>query len=96
MPTVARVRHTGRVDTLSRDTHPAAEEVQIRLIRDATPARRISLMRSLSAFTIRLARRAIRDANPELGERDLDLLFVEIHYGAELADRVRVFLEQRT
>ncbi len=87
--------HTQGVDTLSRDTHPDAEAVQIRLLREASPARRFEVMRSLSASVMRLAKAGIRDANPELSDRELQLLFVEVHHGRELAERLRVFLDDR-
>ena len=87
--------HTRDVDTLSRDTHPAAEAVQIRLFREASPARRFEIMRALSTYVVRLARAGIRRANPDLTERELQLLFVEVHYGRELAERLREFLDQR-
>jgi hypothetical protein len=52
-------------------------------------------MRALSACVVRLARAGIRRANPDLTERELQLLFVEVHYGRELAERLREFLDQR-
>jgi hypothetical protein len=77
------------------DTHPEAEEFQILLIRKATVAKRLSLMRSLSQTTIQLSRRAIQRANPTLSDYDLDLAFVAYHYGAELANCLHRYLEQR-
>ena len=81
--------------TQSIDTHPKAEEFQISLLRKATIAKRLSIMRSLSQTTIQLSRRAIQRANPTLSDDDLDLAFVAYHYGAELAKRLRRYLEQR-
>jgi len=52
-------------------------------------------MRSLTAFVVRLAKKGIRDANPELTDQEAQLLFVEVHYGKELAERLRIFLDQR-
>jgi len=43
-----------------------------------------------------LARRAIRRANPRLSDRDADLIFVEKHYGQDVAEHLRQFLTQRT
>ena len=71
------------------DTHPEAERVQLELLRQAGVARRLDLTRSISATAIELSRRAIARANPALSVRDLDLLFVEYHYGADLAERLR-------
>ncbi len=81
--------------TQAIDTHPKAEEFQISLIRKATVAKRLSIMRSLSQTTIQLSRRAIQRANPTLNDYELDLAFVTYHYGAELAKHLRRYLEQR-
>lgn len=79
--------------TLS-DTHPDALAVQIQLLRDATVARRIGMMRSLTQMAVVNSKHAIQRANPDLSDRERDLLFVELNYGRELADRVRERLEQ--
>jgi hypothetical protein len=75
--------------TLSRDTSPEAEEVQIDLLRRAGTHRRFLLACELSDTAIKLSRRAIAEANPDLDERELGLCFVAVHYGQDLADRVR-------
>jgi hypothetical protein len=77
------------------DTHPDAEKVQIELLRKATFAQRWAKMASLTAYAINLSRRAIAEANPGLDQRELDLKFVELSYGRELADRLRTHLEGR-
>ena len=73
----------------------AAHAVQIDLFRRATPARRFALTRSLSATTIELARAAIRRRHSEWSDREVLLEFARTHYGAELANRIRVYLAQR-
>ena len=78
----------------SSDTNLIAEEVQLSLIRQASIAKRISAMRSLSQTVIQLSRRAIAKANPGKSELELDLLFVAHHYGEDLAMRLRKYLEQ--
>ena len=40
------------------------------------------------------ARRAIERANPKASARERDLIFLETHYGPELAAAVRDYLEQ--
>jgi len=77
------------------DTSPEAEKVQIELLREATNAQRLALALSMTDLAIRLARRAIARANPGLTRRELDLKFVEIHYGNDLAERVREYLGGR-
>lgn len=81
--------------TQSIDTHPAIEELQISLLRQATVARRLAIMRSLSQTTIQLSRRAIQRANPTFNQLELNVSFVACHYGTELANRLRHYLEQR-
>ncbi len=78
--------------TQSEDTHPAAERVQIELLRKATVAQRFRLVRSLSKTTMQLAWRAIERANPGANEDELMVKFVTIHHGPELGDRVRAHL----
>ena len=81
--------------TQSRDTHPDAERVQIDLLRRATVATRIARVRSLTATTIAMSRRAVRRRHPELDERELDIAVVALHSGEELAQRLRRYLEAR-
>lgn len=81
--------------TQSRDTRPEAELVQIELLRKATTERRLELGLSLSQEALGIARQAIARANPFAGEEDQKLLFVEVTYGKDLADRVRAYLAGR-
>jgi len=81
--------------TRSSDTHPDAEAVQIALLRQATVAQRFHLVRSLSQTVMGLSWRAIRRANPEASEEEVALKFVALHYGEELADRLREYLAGR-
>jgi len=81
--------------TLSADTSPEAERVQIELLRQAGPARRFALARSLSQTTMQLARGAIRRRYPEASEEEVGLIFVALHYGPELAEQVRTHLARR-
>jgi hypothetical protein len=78
------------------DTTPDAERVQVDLIRAASPARRLRLAFSLSATVIGAARRALARTRPHASAHELDVLFVELHYGKDLADALRTDLQQRT
>jgi len=78
----------------SPDTAPEVEKLQIELIRAASVAGRISLVRSLSQTAMYLSRRAIQRANPSLSERQVDLVFVANHYGQNLAERLGLYLER--
>ena len=75
------------------DTHPEAEAKQIELLRKSTTSERFSLVCSLTKTALFHAKRAIARANPELSQRERDLLFVEVHYGKDLAAGLREYLE---
>lgn len=77
------------------DTSPETEKVQIELLRQATVAERFAMMESLSAMAVGLSRRAIARAHPELTPEELKLKWVELHYGKELAARVREYVKKR-
>jgi len=50
---------------------------------------------SLSTTTIELARAAIHRRHPAWSEREVLLEFARVHYGEDLAARVRVYLTRR-
>ena len=77
----------------SPDTSSEAEKVQIELIRESSVSMRISKVRSLSQTAMYLSRRAIQRTKPFLSEREVDLAFVANHYGENLADCLRLYLE---
>ena len=81
--------------TVPLDTHPEMARKQVELLRQASVARRFQLARSLTMTTIELARRALRRARPGASERELQIEFVRLHHGAELADRLERYLEAR-
>ena len=81
--------------TQSRDTSPEAERVQFELLRKASPAQRMSLVRSLTCTTVQLSRRALRRAHPEMDEEEVALTWIALHYSPDLADRVRADLARR-
>lgn len=70
------------------DTSPEADAVQLRLLRAATPARRLQIALRLSDTMRHLSRRAIDKAHPRWSEREKDLFFVAVHYGREWAQRL--------
>jgi hypothetical protein len=77
------------------DTAADAEQVQIDLARKMTTAQKIAQVRSLSALVIGLSRRAIARAHPHLSPQELDVKFVELHYGKELANGLSEHLRRR-
>jgi hypothetical protein len=78
--------------TQSRDTRPEAERVQIELLRQASAARRLELGLSFCQSASEIAWAGIRKAHPLASLEELKLLFVEVNYGKELANRVRAYL----
>jgi hypothetical protein len=77
------------------DTDPAAERVQVELARKMTAAQKVAQVRSLSALVIGLSRRAIARAQPHLSQQELDVKFVELHYGKGLAEGLAEDLKRR-
>jgi hypothetical protein len=77
------------------DTRPEMEAIQISLLRQASVAKKISGLRSLSMTILQLSRRAIVRANPGLSEHEMKCKLVEYHYGEELAECFRGYLEKR-
>jgi len=72
-----------------------ADAVQIRLLRAAGPSTRLAVALSLSAAVRDLAVRAIRERHPDWPEQEVLLQFAEIHYGPELARKIRDYLESQ-
>jgi hypothetical protein len=83
------------MSTKCSDSDPKAEEFQISLLRRASVAERLARTRSLSRSVIRLSRRAIERANPELDEKEKNLVFIAHCYGNRLADRLRAYVKRR-
>lgn len=77
------------------DTHPDAERVQIELLRNMPAEERLRLGLSWSHTVRQLAWQAIERANPGASREELGLIFVAVHYGQDLADRVRAYLAER-
>jgi len=77
------------------DTHPEAARMHVELLRQAGRSRRAALASNLTNQAIARARRGIARAHPELSPRERGLLFVEVHYGRELAARMRAWLNDR-
>jgi hypothetical protein len=80
--------------TQSIDTRFETEAVLISLIRKASGAKKFSQIRSLSRTTFQLSRRAIVRANKDLSDRQIDLLFVSIHYGEKIAANLKKYLDK--
>lgn len=78
--------------TQSIDTGIGAERVQISLIRRKNFSQKLSQVLLLSQTAIQLSKRAIKRANKDLDTSEIDLLFINYHYGKDLAERVQKYL----
>lgn len=76
------------------DTDEKIEKIQTALIRKLSITERVSRLRSLSRTVINLSRRAIRRANPELSERELNYKFLMYHYGNEIAEKYKNYIDR--
>ena len=81
--------------TQSIDTQVEAEHILIDLLRKKSIATRFSAIRSLSQATIELSKRALARANREMDDDQVNLLFVDLHYGKELAREFEKYLKKR-
>ncbi|MFQ6115355.1 MAG: hypothetical protein ACE5NG_14950 [bacterium] len=75
--------------TQSIDTSSKAEKIQIELLKGLSISKRFTLTNSLTNSAIRLAQRAIFKVNKKKSDQEISLIFVENHYGKELAKRLR-------
>lgn len=81
--------------TQSTDTHINTESVLISLLRKQNTAKKFSIIRSLSQSTIQLSKRAIARANKGINEEQVNLIFIDLHYGKELAQKYQKYLDQK-
>ena len=77
------------------DTPSSIVRVQIDLLRRAGPAKRAAIALAMTTAAIRISRRAIQRNHPDWSEQQVNLFWVELNYGPDLADRVRTYLDRR-
>ena len=85
-------RPTGK--PLSRDTDPSLEAAHLALLREAPVWRRLGLSFSLTRSAVSASRRALARRMEGASEREVLLRWVELHYGGDLAGRVREYLRR--
>jgi hypothetical protein len=78
--------------TDSRDTDPEIERIQYEMLRKLGPSERMRLMRSLSQDVMQMSWQAIRRANVGATGEEIELRFVAIIYGEEIANRLSGYL----
>jgi len=74
--------------TLSTDTHPKAEQVQIELLRRAPAWRKIQMVAQLNETIKTLALSGLRQRHPVASEGELRRLLADLILGETLAMRV--------
>ena len=75
------------------DTSPEAEAVLLDCLRRMTPQERIRQVCAASNQVKRMAFDAIRRRHPDFSEDEVQLRFIELTYGADLAQKVRRWKE---
>ncbi len=78
------------------DTSPEAYAVQLEILRQMTPEKRIQMTIAWSQQLRNMAMDAIRRCHPEFDDAEVRLKFIEITYGVELANNVRRFLLEKS
>ena len=71
--------------TLAADTSPAAEEVLIKLWRNASPARKLAMVLSANRTARVLALTGLRERFPDESEAQLQRRLADLWLGPELA-----------
>ncbi len=74
--------------TLSSDTHPKMEALQIRLWREASPTRKMQALAQLNASAKILALTGLRSRFPQASEAELRYKLACLLLGDELARKV--------
>jgi hypothetical protein len=72
----------------SSDTHPKIHTMQIELLRQASPARKLKMMAELNASARMLALSGLRSRHPHASERELRRRLAGLLLGEELAQKV--------
>jgi hypothetical protein len=76
------------MSTLSRDTDPQAERIQIELLREMPSWRKMELVTQLTEMWYALALSGLRHRHPEAGDNELHRRLADQILGSELAARV--------
>ena len=84
------------INMVPSDTDLEISDKQLALLRAMTPDQRVDVALQLSCDVINASRNAIMRVRPELDEHDRRFLFIELHYGRELANQVRKYCQGRS
>ncbi len=70
------------------DTHPEMEDLQIRILRQMPPERKMALFCSLNAAARQVAWQGLKHRYPQASEAELRRHLADLLLGADLAQRV--------
>ena len=73
---------------LFSDTHPKMEALQIQLLRQASPARKMEMLAQLNASARTLALAGLRSRYPKFSEAELNRRLADLLLGEDLARKV--------
>ena len=76
------------MSVLSSDTHPKMEALQIQLLRQASPTRKMNMLAQLNASARLLAWTGLRSRYPQASEAELRRRLADLLLGEELARKV--------
>jgi hypothetical protein len=76
------------MSVLYSDTHPKMEALQIQLLRQASPTRKMEMLAQLNASARTLALMGLRSRYPQAGEAELRRRLAGLLLGEELARKV--------
>jgi len=74
--------------TLSSDTHPKMEALQLQLLRQATPAQKLEMLAGLNATARTLALAGLRSRYPLAGDEEILRRLAGLLLGEDLARKV--------
>jgi predicted component of type VI protein secretion system len=76
------------MSALFSDTHPRMEALQLQLLRQASPARKMEMLGQLNASARLLVLSGLRSRHPQAGEAELHRRLAGVLLGEELASKV--------
>lgn len=77
--------------TLSSDTDPRIEKIQIELLRKMPPERKLHMVAQMNQTVQSFMMAGLRERNPNLPTEALRTMFAELLLGKQLAERVLTY-----
>ncbi len=87
--------YTSSMNSFYTDTHPKMEALQIKLLRETPPWRKMEMLAELNEAARELALAGLRQRNPEADETKLLRYLGNMLLGEDIAGRVFAELENR-